>query len=86
MEYIKRLITLRKERGLTLQALADAINLHVSQIKRYEASTAKPTLERLVRLAKELHAILDDLVVFGEDQGELNHATRYRAPLGYFRG
>lgn len=66
MEFVKRLITLRKERGLTQQALADAIDLHVNQIKRYEAGTAQPTLETLVRLAKELHATLDDLV-FGED-------------------
>ena len=67
MEFVKRLITLRKERGLTQQALADGIDLHVNQIKRYEAGTAQPTLETLVRLAKELHTTLDDLV-FGEDQ------------------
>ena len=67
MEFVKRLITLRKERGLTQQALADGIKLHVNQIKRYEAGTAQPTLETLVKLAKELHTSLDDLV-FGEDQ------------------
>ena len=67
MEFVKRLTTLRKERGLTQQALADAIELHVNQIKRYESGTAQPTLETLVRLAKELHTTLDDLV-FGEDQ------------------
>jgi len=67
MEFVKRLIELRKQRGLTQQALADAIDLHVNQIKRYEAGTAQPTLETLVRLVKELHTTLDDLV-FGEDQ------------------
>ena len=67
MEFVKRLIELRKQRGLTQQALANAIDLHVNQIKRYEAGTAQPTLETLVRLAKELHTTLDDLV-FGEDQ------------------
>lgn len=66
MEFVQRLITLRKERGLTQQALANAIDLHVNQIKRYEAGTAQPTLDTLVRLAKELHTTLDDLV-FGED-------------------
>jgi len=67
MEFVKRLIELRKQRGLTQQALADAIELHVNQIKRYEAgTTAQPTLDTLVRLAKELHTTLDDLV-FGED-------------------
>ena len=67
MEFVKRLIELRKQRGLTQQALADAIDLHVNQIKRYEAGTTQPTLDTLVRLAKELHTTLDDLV-FGEDQ------------------
>ncbi|WP_010604472.1 helix-turn-helix domain-containing protein [Pseudoalteromonas maricaloris] len=66
MEFVKRLTALRKQRGLTQQALADDIELHVNQIKRYEAGTAQPTLETLVRLAKALHTTLDDLV-FGED-------------------
>ncbi len=66
MEFVNRLISLRKERGLTQQALADAIDLHVNQIKRYEGGTAQPTLDTLARLAKELHTTLDDLV-FGED-------------------
>lgn len=67
MEFVERLITLRKERGLTQQALADAIDLHVNQIKRYEAGTAQPTMETLAKLAKALHTTLDDLV-FGEAQ------------------
>lgn len=66
MEFVKRLTALRKQRGLTQQALADDIELHVNQIKRYEAGTAQPTLETLVRLAQALHTTLDDLV-FGED-------------------
>ncbi len=65
MDFVKRLTDLRKQRGLTQQSLANAIDLHVNQIKRYEAGTAQPTLDTLVRLAKELHTTLDDLV-FGE--------------------
>jgi len=69
MEFVNRLIELRKQRGLTQQALSNAISLHVNQIKRYEAGTAQPTLETLVRLAKELHTSLDDLV-FGKGKRE----------------
>ena len=75
MDFVKRLVTLRKQLGLTQQALANAIGLHVNQIKRYEAGTAQPTLETLVRLAKELHTTLDDLV-FGEDQRGPNDELR----------
>ncbi len=67
MEFMNRLVALRKARGWTQQALADAIDLHVNQIKRYEAGTAQPTPEMLTRLARELHASLDDLV-FSEQE------------------
>jgi len=66
MDFSKRLSELRKIRGFTQQGLADAITLHVNQIKRYEADTAQPTLETLVRLAEALHVTLDELV-FSED-------------------
>lgn len=66
MDFVKRLIELRKQRGLTQQSLADDIEIHVNQIKRYEAGTAQPTLETLVKLANRLNTTLDDLV-FGED-------------------
>ena len=69
MDFVKRLVTLRKKHGLTQQALADAIELHVNQIKRYEAGTAQPTLETLVKLAKELHTTLDDLVFEDNERG-----------------
>jgi transcriptional regulator with XRE-family HTH domain len=69
MDFSKRLSELRKIRGFTQQALADAITLHVNQIKRYEADTAQPTLETLVRLAKALHVTLDELVFSEETRG-----------------
>lgn len=69
MDFSKRLSELRKIRGFTQQGLADAITLHVNQIKRYEADTAQPTLETLVRLAKALHVTLDELVFSEEARG-----------------
>ena len=41
----------------------------MNQIKRYEANTAQPTLETLVRLAKALHVTLDELVFSEETRG-----------------
>jgi transcriptional regulator with XRE-family HTH domain len=46
-----RLIQFRKAQGYTQQGLADAAQIHVNQIKRYEAGSAQPTLDALVRLA-----------------------------------
>lgn len=67
MQFSARLIQFRKTQGLTQQSLADAAQIHVNQIKRYEAGTAQPTLEALVRLAKVLHISLDELV-FNENE------------------
>ena len=67
MHFPSRLIQLRKALGLTQQGLSDSAELHVNQIRRYEAGTAQPTLEALIRLAKVLHVGLDDLV-FGKDE------------------
>ena len=67
MHFPVRLIQLRKSLGLTQQTLAEAAQVHVNQIRRYEAGTAQPTLEALIRLAKVLHVSLDDLV-FGEGE------------------
>lgn len=67
MHFPARLIQLRKAQSLTQQGLSDAAQLHVNQIRRYEAGTAQPTLDALIRLTKVLHVGLDDLV-FGEHE------------------
>ena len=69
MHFPARLIQLRKALGLTQRALAEAAALHVNQIRRYEAGTAQPTLEALIRLAKVLHVRLDDLVFAENGRG-----------------
>lgn len=67
--FSSRLIQFRKAQSFTQQALADAAQVHVNQIKRYEAGTAQPTLEALVRLAKALHVSLDTLVFEETERG-----------------
>lgn len=62
MNFPTRLIQIRKGQGLTQQGLADAADLHINQIRRYEAGSSQPTLEGLVKLAKALHVSLDELV------------------------
>lgn len=62
MSIAKRLSKIRKEKGLTQQALADAIGLHVTQVKRYEAGQSQPSLEALKKIAKTLRVTIDSLV------------------------
>jgi len=67
MNFPVRLAQLRKQQGLSQQRLAESIDLHVNQIRRYEAGSAQPTLDTLVSLAKALRVDLDTLV-FEEDE------------------
>ncbi|MFL1505375.1 helix-turn-helix domain-containing protein [Pseudomonas sp. O64] len=69
MHFPTRLIQLRKAADLTQQTLADTASVHVNQIRRYEAGTAQPTLEALIRLAQALHVSLDDLVFAEGERG-----------------
>ena len=64
-----RLIQLRKAQNLTQQALAEAMRIHVNQIKRYEAGTSEPNMDALVRLARVLHVSLDTLVFDEAERG-----------------
>lgn len=67
MDFARRLIATRKQRAFTQQGLADAIGVHLSQVRRYEAGTSQPTLDVLKRMAVALSVTIDDLA-FGEDE------------------
>lgn len=67
MDFAQRLAAVRKERGLTQQALADQVGIHVTQIRRYEAGTSQPTLDVLRALAVAL-SVSTDALVFNEDE------------------
>ena len=65
----KRIASLRKERGLTQQAMADDVGVHVTMLRRYEACTAQPTLDVLKKLAKALRVSADVLVFDVDERG-----------------
>lgn len=69
MAFSKRLCQLRKERGLTQQGLADLADVHLTQIQRYEAGTAQPTLDVMKKLAIALSASTDWLLFEQDERG-----------------
>jgi transcriptional regulator with XRE-family HTH domain len=69
MNFPVRLAQLRKAQGYSQQRLADAVDLHVNQVRRYEAGSAQPTLDTLVSLARALHVSLDALVFEEGERG-----------------
>ena len=57
-----RLRMLRRERGLTLEALAATTGISVSTLSRVESGRRRPTLDLLIPLARAHHVALDQLV------------------------
>jgi len=75
MSFAARLIAIRRERGLTQQGLADATDIHVQQIKRYEAGTSQPSAEALKKIAKSFSVTTDSLL-FEEGERGPNESLR----------
>ncbi len=63
------LITLRRERGLTQQKMADTIGIHVNSLKKYEAGQAQPSLDVLKKIALALNISSDSLLFEEHERG-----------------
>jgi len=83
MSIATRISTIRKQKGLTQQGLADATDLHVTQIKRYEAGNSLPSLEALKKISQTFRVTTDSLV-FEEDElmPDVNLALQFQAIAG----
>lgn len=62
MSFSKRLIAVRKSRDFSQKALSEAVGVHISQIRRYEAGTCQPTAEVIKNIAIALHTSADSLL------------------------
>jgi transcriptional regulator with XRE-family HTH domain len=64
-----RLIALRKERGLSQQAMAEAVGIHANSWKKYETGQTQPSLEVLKKIAMALHVSTDFLLFEEHERG-----------------
>ena len=69
LRFHERLTALRKERGLTQQALAEQVGMHISQIRRYESGQSQPTLDTIRKLAVALSVSADMLLSEDQERG-----------------
>jgi len=67
LNFYERLAALRKARGLTQQALAEMVEMHISQIRRYEGGQSQPTLDAIRKLAMAL-SVSADMLLFAQDE------------------
>lgn len=69
MAFSDRLVSFRKGKSLTQQALADRVGIHVIQIHRYESGASQPSLEVIKKLAVALSVTTDVLLFDAEERG-----------------
>lgn len=69
MQLAAKLVQLRKQKGLSQQSLADAVGLHVTQIKRYESGATQPSLEALKKIVVTLGVTTDSLLFDDVERG-----------------
>lgn len=69
LDFHERLVALRKERGLTQQALAQMVDMHISPIRRYESGQSQPALDAIRKLAVSLSVSADKLLFANDERG-----------------
>ena len=62
MEFAGRLKELRKKKGISQGELAERIEVHFTQVSRYERGQTKPNAEAMTKLAKVLDTTVDFLM------------------------
>jgi transcriptional regulator with XRE-family HTH domain len=67
MGFADRLAKIRKERKLGFNELAKMIDIHSTQLRRYEKGESQPTLDVLRKLAIALN-VPGDMLLFDEDE------------------
>jgi transcriptional regulator with XRE-family HTH domain len=77
LNFPQHLAALRKERGLTQQALAEMVEMHISQIRRYEGGQSQPTLDVIRKLAMAL-SVSADMLLFEKDERGPDEELRFQ--------
>jgi transcriptional regulator with XRE-family HTH domain len=69
MSFTEHFTALRKQRGLTQQQMAETVGIHLTQVKRYEAGDAQPSLDILKKIAVAFR-VTTDWLIFEEGERE----------------
>ena len=67
VNFPEHLVSLRKQKGMTQQQLAERVGVHVQQLKRYEGGISQPTLDVIRNMAMAL-GVSSDMLLFGKDE------------------
>jgi transcriptional regulator with XRE-family HTH domain len=84
MDFPERLARLRKERNLTQKELAQRVDVHITQIQRYENGSTQPTLDIIRKLATTLAVSADELIFGKGERDPIDELKRQFEALSQF--
>lgn len=61
-KFYERIYTLRKERGLTQEEIANELNVSRQTISNWETGSAQPTIDKAIELANLYDVSMDELI------------------------
>lgn len=76
IEIAKKLLQLRKEKGLSQEQLAQKLGISRQAVSKWERAEASPDTDNLIELAKLYDVSLDELLLHEPSQKEENQATQ----------
>lgn len=76
-----RIAELRKEQGLSQQALADELGIPQQTLARYEVGRARMPVSLLPELAKIFGVAVDELLGLGNDTGKRGRTPKFQKQL-----
>lgn len=74
-EVAARLQTLRKDRGMTQEQMAEALNISLEHLSKMERGKRKPSIDLIVAMSGYFH-VSTDYLLMGTDCGMEDHRTR----------
>jgi len=77
MNFAIRFLQLRKQHKLTQPKMAEMVGIHISQVKRYEAGEAQPSLDILKKIATAFN-VTTDWLIFEEGEREPKESLKLK--------
>ena len=71
-----RLKELRKQKGWTQKELANKVDIHFSQLNKYECGMHIPPIEKLIQLSNGFRVTLDYLIMGNQEKQQTLHNIR----------
>ena len=84
MNFSEKLTTLRKQKGLSQEALAEKLGVSRQAVSKWERNEAQPELSKIVALCELFEVDANELLGFEHHETDANHKTEHNTQRAVF--